>query len=118
MKILVAVVLSCIFAGSVCVRVSADDQGVGKGGKMTAEQRQQARLDKLTRILSLTSDQQGKISELLTEKREKMKSSSKTRDEMKTINDDYNAKVKTLLTSDQLEKYEKLLTNEKHLERQ
>lgn len=123
MKKLVAMFLSCIFAASVCGIAIADDQAAsttGKGEKMTMEQRQQERLAKLTKELTLTADQQSKISALMTARNEKMKGEKKNKDEMKAAFAEYNKQVKAVLTPDQATKYDKIMQKEKekHQEKQ
>jgi Spy/CpxP family protein refolding chaperone len=99
--------------------VMAEEQaGAGTGTKMTIEQRQQERLEKLTKALDLTKDQQSKISALMTARSEKMTGGKNTREEMKAINENYVSQVKALLTPEQVTKYETLLKNQKHHESQ
>jgi protein CpxP len=88
----------------------------GRGGMRMDPNRQ---LERLTRELNLTSDQQAKIKPLLLERQQKMQALMQDqsgapedrRTQMRTISEGTNNSIKALLTDDQKQKFEAMQAN-------
>lgn len=95
--------------------------GQGVGQKLTAQQKSQKLTQYMTTALSLTADQQQKVGVLNESKAVQMdtiRSQNKgnmeaAKTQVKTLKDQYNASLKTILTADQLTKWEDLKKQKK-----
>ncbi|HEX5035951.1 MAG TPA: hypothetical protein VFX30_02195 [bacterium] len=84
-------------AGGAALTTSQDLFAHAKEFKAKMEERQQKRLEKMTRELNLTSDQKAKIQSLFNDQRAKMKA----------IREETHTKMLALLNADQKAKLEK-----------
>ena len=114
MKRAISMLLAFVFAASVC-SIAIADEGWGEKGKgMSMEQMHKKHLDKMTKDLNLTPEQQTKMADIMKAKGEKMQAEKKKmEDAMKVIKDDYNNKVKSVLTPEQATKYDAMMAEKK-----
>ena len=108
-SLVAAIALGALMA---CTTVNAQESKVGKKkGPPTVEQQ----LEKMTKELSLTEDQQPKVKAALEDNRKKIRELAssggdrqQTREKRKEISDELDKKLKEILKSEQYEKWEKM----------
>src|SRR3989338_7907298 len=82
------------------------DKGYHKKGFAKGETPEK-RIEKMTKDLWLSQDQAAQLKALMTTKMEKKRAlHEETKTKMQAIQDEYNASLKSLLTPEQLKKYE------------
>jgi len=79
----------------------------GKGHKGWGHKGHHSHLEKMTKKLDLSDDQQADLKIIFEEKKEKMAELNK---QMKELKESFQEKVKSLLNDKQLKKYEKMKT--------
>jgi len=88
----------------------AQDQKAGKEGRKGGFPTVQERLDRMTEALTLTDDQKPKVKAALEEQKDAMTAlapEDRRGEKAKTIREDFNKKMKAILTPEQNEKFEK-----------
>lgn len=104
MKKLIILTVLLAFAGVTPVFAHCGKCGVGDDKKVMDVD---AKVEKLTKKLGLSEDQANKLRPVLQEKMDKKKAlKEKKMADMQAIHDDYQAKLKGILTPEQLTKYE------------
>ena len=114
MKRAISMLLAFVFAASVC-SIAIADEGWGEKDKgMSMEQRNKKHLDKMTKDLNLTPDQQTKVADIMKTTGEKMQAEKKKMEEsMKAMKDDKVKQIKAVLTPDQATKYDAMMAENK-----
>ncbi len=114
MKRVIAMLMACVFAASVCTVAFAMEGGWEGKGKQSMEKMHEKHLEKMTKDLNLTVEQKDKISALMKNKSDKMMAEKKKMmDAEKIIRDDYNVKLKEVLTPEQATKHNKMMEERK-----
>jgi Spy/CpxP family protein refolding chaperone len=122
MKRLALVSLGAILLGPVAARVGADDttppasmgqdHGMGMGMMGNPEKMAEMRLKHLTGKLSLTADQQTQVKKLIEDEQTQIKP---LHEQMKSIHEQFEGKLKGVLTDDQKKKYDEMKEHRKEM---
>ena len=100
-----------MFAAVLALQVSLPVFAEGKGDPA---KKQEQRLEKMTKDLNLTPDQKEKVGAILKEQGEKNKADmQKCQDTMKANRDSLDQNIKSVLTPEQVTKFEKMQADRK-----
>ena len=114
-KIILMMALSVLGTGAIAANSPITFVQGGQGPQGTPEERAERQLQTMTKQLSLSAEQSAKLKPILLQRvneqqalREKMQGKDRQAmmAEMKTMREKYDAQFKTILTAEQLTKYE------------